>query len=250
MPTIGKPDTFQNKFSNISMHRGKVSPKDLKQPGDILNKLSGRGKNGVKYVDRSKHNVLGKNEFIKLLAHQIANQDPFKPMDQKKFTGELAQMSQLEQLSNINESLKKDKDIVNVANKFYSASFLGKKVTTAGTSLNYDGKTSSTELPFYLSKNAKNVMLRIFDSKNQLIAQIEKENMPMGDNKILWDGTRLDKVRAAKGKYTVQVKAWDNLMDEFNGETKTFGVVTGVSFKNGEALLKIDGEKIVFLGAN
>jgi flagellar hook assembly protein FlgD len=32
---------------------------------------------------------MGKDEFLKLLTHQLQNQDPLNPMDQSKMTGEL-----------------------------------------------------------------------------------------------------------------------------------------------------------------
>ena len=46
---------------------------------------------GVKFVDPEENNQIGKNEFLELLTFQLANQDPIKPMDQHKFSAELAQ---------------------------------------------------------------------------------------------------------------------------------------------------------------
>ena len=50
---------------------------------------------------------MGKDEFLKLLTVQLKNQDPMNPMEQGKMAAELAQFSQLEQLSNLNTSFDK-----------------------------------------------------------------------------------------------------------------------------------------------
>jgi flagellar basal-body rod modification protein FlgD len=49
---------------------------------------------------------IGKDAFLKLLVAQLRNQDPFKPMDDKDFIAQLAQMNTVEQMSNMNNYLK------------------------------------------------------------------------------------------------------------------------------------------------
>ena len=243
MPTIGRPNTLQdNKFSNITM-RQQQAPVDK---AEYLNKISGR-KNESIFVDKDKHNKMGKNEFLKLLTHQLTNQDPLNPVDQQKFSAELAQFAQLEQLANMNTTLEAQGKNAPTENKFYAASFLGKQVTTAGTTIDYAGDGSSATLPFFLPKDASKVMIRLFDSKNQLIGQIERDNMNRGNQNLRWDGISLDGTVAVKDTYTVSVRAWDKDFNEFNGETKSTGVVTDVTFENGETVFKLDGKKSVFL---
>lgn len=50
-------------------------------------------------------NVMGKNEFLKILAAQLQNQDPTSPASNTEFVAQLAQFSSLEQLQNIASSL-------------------------------------------------------------------------------------------------------------------------------------------------
>jgi flagellar basal-body rod modification protein FlgD len=47
---------------------------------------------------------LGKDDFLKMLAVQMQNQDPMNPMDDKDFMAQLAQFSSLEQLQNLGAS--------------------------------------------------------------------------------------------------------------------------------------------------
>src|SRR6187431_3188777 len=101
MPEMGRP------ISNQEMQYRQVTmgPKSLAGKGkseaqmreELINKATGyKPKNEV--YKEGPHNAMGKDEFMKLLTFQLQNQDPMNPMDQSKFTGELAQFSQLEQL--------------------------------------------------------------------------------------------------------------------------------------------------------
>jgi flagellar basal-body rod modification protein FlgD len=50
--------------------------------------------------------VVGKDDFLKLLVAQIRNQNPLNPADGVEFLTQLAQFSQLEQLINIRTQLE------------------------------------------------------------------------------------------------------------------------------------------------
>lgn len=239
MVMMGRPTNSSNNFRNVKM---------TKKPnvGDELNRLSGRRRE-TGFVDKNQHNKIGKNEFLKLLTHQMSNQDPMKPMDQQKFAADLAQFSQLEQLANINKSIENQGNDKNQQMKFYGASFLGKEIITNGTTVDYDGKATDVNIPYYMPHEGTNVIVRIYDDKNQMISQIEKEHVPQGNNSILWDGMQNDDTVAAKGDYRVEVIAFDENMERFAGQTKSTGLVEGVEFEGNETVLILEGHKKVFL---
>ncbi|HLE10391.1 MAG: hypothetical protein A2504_04155 [Bdellovibrionales bacterium RIFOXYD12_FULL_39_22] len=242
MTVMGRPTSpTQQQFAQLQMHK----PSDEKNKQKIIENITGKDA-GVKFVDAKEHNKMGKDEFLKLLTHQLSQQDPLNPMDQKQFAADLAQFTQLEQLTNMRAALEKQNENRPAENKFYAAGFLGKKVLTAGTTIDYKGERS-VDIPFNLSKDAKALVMKIYDEKNQMIAQIEKEGLSKGSQQISWDGHALDTGKVGNGKYRVEVTAWDEQLEEFKGETKSYGVVTGVAFDGGETVLKLDGQKSVFL---
>ena len=68
---------------------------------------------------------LGKDDFLKILTTQLANQDPTNPLDNKDFIAQMATFSSLEQMQNLNNSFDQ------FANRQMSqyAGVIGKEVT-------------------------------------------------------------------------------------------------------------------------
>lgn len=250
MPEIGRPSELgQNKFSDIKINRAPSlnnNGTSSEAVGASLNKIAGN-KPETRFVDRRKKEELGQDGFMKLLAHQLKNQDPLKPMDQKDFSANLAQFSQLEQLTAMNKKMDSVNQNALDDKRVQGAAFLGRKVITSGTSLDYAGDGRDARVPFYLDQPAKNVIINILDNKNQLIARIEKENLNKGMQDITWDGIGFDGQIAAKETYHFEVIGFDQNNNKFLGSTRAEGLVRGVHFEDGETILDLSNGKKVFL---
>src|SRR5690606_35259803 len=120
--------------------------------------------------------------------HQLQNQDPMKPMDQEKLGADLAQFSQLEQLTNLNSKFDKFGQNAQTQDQFYGASFLGKEVVTTGNSMKIKEDGGAGDIIFNLEKDASKVLVRLYDSKNTMVGGMWKENIGRGNQTFNWDG--------------------------------------------------------------
>src|SRR5687767_7073610 len=81
-------------------------------------------------------NVMGKDDFMKLLMTQLRHQDPMKPMDHHEMGTQLAQFSQLEQLSNIGAGIQGLRSDRGDDAKLQAIGMIGKRVQAAGNDVN------------------------------------------------------------------------------------------------------------------
>ncbi|TYR77522.1 flagellar hook assembly protein FlgD [Rossellomorea vietnamensis] len=73
--------------------------------------------------------VLGKDDFMKILMTQLQNQDPLNPMQDKDFIAQMATFSTLEQITNLGESMEKFIEAEGQNNLISYNQFVGKEIT-------------------------------------------------------------------------------------------------------------------------
>ncbi len=248
MPEIGRPITPQEQqYRQVTMGPRQLGNQNAgRAPTDeeLINRATGQKPKSIYNGDAGRHNQMGKDEFLKLLTYQLQNQDPMNPMDQSKMTGELAQFSQLEQLSNLNTKFDQVQKNQGVQEKFYAASFVGKQVVTSGSSMKLNQEGDNADVLFKLDGEAGKVMIRIIDDKNQIVGEMWKEGMSAGSHSVTWNGVTLDGQLAAPGTYKAQVKAWGPTGLDVPAHTQATGLVTNVTFDGGEPVLTVSGQKV------
>ena len=180
--------------------------------------------------------VLGKEDFLKLLVEQLKNQDPLNPMESTEFTSQLAQFSSLEQLTNMNESLKYSQLYQSSINNAQAVNFIGKTVKASGNSINVkDG--ASNQIQFNLAGDAETVNIHIYDASDNLVKTINCGSLSNGDQSMEWDGANDGGETVSDGTYTFEVSAADAGGETIEASTYMTVGVTGVTFKEGNAYL-------------
>ena len=75
------------------------------------------------------NNVLGKDDFLKLMVAQMKNQDPMSPADDKDNIAQMAQFSSLEQITNLASATQQLADRMSLTQ---NVGLLGHNVTYTG----------------------------------------------------------------------------------------------------------------------
>lgn len=83
----------------------------------------------VSKKERTPTQSLGKDEFLKILMTQLQNQDPMKPMEDKEFISQMATFSSLEQMTNLNSTMKSFIDFQKKSSITNFSNFIGKDIS-------------------------------------------------------------------------------------------------------------------------
>ena len=180
--------------------------------------------------------MLGKDEFLKLLTMQLKYQNPMEPMENTEFIAQLTQFSSLEQLQNIGTDIESQMLLTQGTNNSLATTLIGKYVVTSGSSLQLTNEGTG-QICFDLGQDAGDVTISVYDRNNVLVATLSEEDLDSGRNIVEWDGTKIDGSSAAPGIYTFAVTAKDTSGASVTATTYTYGLVDGVKFVNGNAIL-------------
>ncbi|QFT88872.1 Basal-body rod modification protein FlgD [Bacillus sp. THAF10] len=75
------------------------------------------------------NNVMGKDDFLRLLIAQLQNQDPLNPMEDREFISQMANFTSLEQMTNLNKSMEGFISSQNKMNVLSLQAYLGANLT-------------------------------------------------------------------------------------------------------------------------
>lgn len=186
---------------------------------------------------------LGMEDYMNIMIRQLQYQDPFHPMDNRKFASQLAQFSQLDQLVHMNKKMDGMSDQGKVADSLQMVGFLGREVFLRGNRFVKDPREAAS-LVFRLEQPARNSEVFIYGAKHQLVRTLKAGAMEAGDQHIAWDGLTNSGTMAPKGNYSFEVVARDARNRPVAASPLRTGVVTGVVFSDKKPLLEVNGEKV------
>lgn len=188
---------------------------------------------------------LGMGDFLHLMISQLQYQDPLHPLNNTRFAAQLAQFSQLDQLTHLNRGVGSMVHSGADANKMMMVGFLGQEVTMKGNSFRLE-PDGSVSLAFRQSAPSASGHLRIFDSQNHLVRTMELKSMEQGNHTLVWDGVTNQGTRAPKGHYSFEIDAMDGRHKAVPATPVETGTVTGILFEKGQPVLEVDGKPVAF----
>lgn len=145
------------------------------------------------------------NRFLKLLVTQLQNQDPLNPMDNAQVTSQLAQISTVDGISQLNTTLQTLLSSSTDSATLQAASLVGHDVLVAGKNLTLsDGGTQGG---VDLAGAADAVTVTIKNASGLTVRTLNLGAMKAGTHAFTWDGKADNGSTAANGNYTMSISA-------------------------------------------
>ena len=148
---------------------------------------------------------LGQEDFLKLMITQFRNQDPFEPLDNGQFLGQLAQFSTVSGIASLNDGFSGLSASLQNEQALQAANLVGHRVLAAND-VGYLSEDGSISGAIELGSSASNVTVEITDSTGQLVQQINLGAQPSGLVRFTWDGRDSSGDIAASGHYQVSTR--------------------------------------------
>jgi len=185
---------------------------------------------------------LGKNDFLKLLTAQLANQDPLQPVDNQAFVAQLAQFSSLEQLQNVTSRLDTLLVAAASSNQLATASLVGKQITYQASTV---AVTADGAGAVQASLGARATVTAVLqDANGHTVRTLPLGTRDAGTFDLGWDGRDDTGRLVAPGTYTVQLTGRDLQGAVVPVQARARGLVTGISFDGSAAELVVGGNNV------
>jgi len=120
---------------------------------------------------------------------------------------------------------------------------IGRRLVASSGELNITG-SDPVEVGVYLPQSAHEVLISVVDDLGQTAAVIRREAVPQGSSVWNWEPVADDGTELAPGSYNLQVSAFDVDGEPLGAVPVVAGLISGVSYEQGQTWLVINGQQI------
>jgi len=166
---------------------------------------------GLQGANRSTE--LGQEDFLTLMTTQLRNQDPFKPMENGDFLGQLAQFGAVTGIKDLQTAFKDLSNSLYSSQTLQAASMVGREVLVPGEYAQITGEggmSGAVDLPVPVSS----LNVGIYDLSGQLIRNIELGPQSAGMPAFSWDGLNAQGEAVVPGRYEIRAEALNGNTNE------------------------------------
>ncbi|MBT9540527.1 flagellar hook assembly protein FlgD [Thiobacillus sp.] len=184
------------------------------------------------------------DRFLSLLVAQMKNQDPLNPLDNAQVTSQLAQLSTVQGIENMNATLQSLAASMGVGQMSEAANLIGHGVLVPGNTLN--PSLQQDVMGFELSRPADSVSISILDAAGNEVRKLNLGSREEGINVVAWDGLTSNGSTAPAGKYSFQVDATQSGQKVSNTALYLSGVTSVSQSSEGVKLNLADNESVSY----
>jgi flagellar basal-body rod modification protein FlgD len=175
---------------------------------------------------------LGGTDFLTLMLAQLKNQDPTSPVDSNVFLTQLAELSTVQGITQLNTSFSTLSSSLAANQAMQASSLLGHQalVTSSSAQLAAGGTVSGV---VNVPQTTSAVVLNIADSSGNVVRSIGLGAQAAGTAGFSWDGKQANGSLAPAGNYTFSVQYAGQTSSSAAATTAINGTVESVSMGAG-----------------
>ncbi|MFN3398037.1 MAG: flagellar hook assembly protein FlgD [Sulfurimicrobium sp.] len=146
------------------------------------------------------------DDFLKLLVTQMQNQDPMNPLDNAQVTSQMAQLSTVTGINQLNDTVNSLSSSLLASQSLQAANLVGHSVMAPGNALQLSNGVAygGVDLP----QAADKVVVTIKDAAGNVAHSADLgPQSAAGTVPFQWDGTTDSGAKAADGNYTFAIAA-------------------------------------------
>ena len=177
--------------------------------------------------------ALDKDDFMRIMITEMKHQDPTKPMDADRMATQMAQITSVEQLKNVSNSLDKLAEKSSTSDRLAMSMMIGKSVTVDKGRFSHQ-KATVSPISFDLPEAADKIKLTVLDDHGEEVATRQLDPMQAGANTYNWDGINASSVQSPSATYTVRIDAENKQGGKIKINPISKENIVGVTFEGGE----------------
>lgn len=149
---------------------------------------------------------LGRDEFLKLLIAQLANQDPTNPQENGEFVAQLAQFSQLEETQKMSSSFGQFASAFQSTQHLQATSLVGRPVHVA-SDFSTLGESGAISVLAEFENAVQSSSMTVYNAGGEIVDSFDLGQQPGGRKEFIWTGTNANDERFPPGNYFFEVSA-------------------------------------------
>ena len=179
------------------------------------------------------------SKFLKLLVAQLKNQDPLNPVDNAQMTSQMAQISTVTGIDQLNTTLQKMASSFTASQSLQAASMIGRNVLVPGSEVQLQDGVAQGGVS--LEQAVDKLTVSIVDASAQVLHKVDLGPQVAGVVNFQWDGVTDSGSTAVPGSYSFKLEAVQG-GNKIDALALTLGRVTGVTQGASGTMLNVSGK--------
>lgn len=172
---------------------------------DLYSSLGLSSASNASATNRS--SALSQADFMKLMTQQLQHQDPLKPMDNSQMVSQMAQLSTVQGIGDLNSTVKSLSDSLGADQILRASALVGHSVLVPSATVPLPEQGDANGVVAAPSAGIVNFTIR--DANGNVVKQITSNATEAGQVAFKWDGTDQAGNRLAAGKYSITASHTD-----------------------------------------